>query len=72
MSNRGCLPNHYFSDTELHSRSPEHFAFTHPEHLFALIAHSSAGDVASTSGTGILCSRAWIRMYVARLLEEHE
>ena len=31
----------------------------------ALIAHSSTGDDASTNGTGILCGRAWIRMYVA-------
>ena len=60
VSNRGRMPNHYFSDTE-----PEHFVFTHP-------AHSSTGYVASTNGTGILCSRAWIRMYVALHLEEHE
>ena len=53
MSNRGRMPNHYFSDTELHLRV-------------------STDDVASTNGTGILCSRAWIRMYVARHLEEHE
>ena len=53
VSNRGRMPNHYFSDTELHLRV------------------RSTGDVASTIGTGILCSRAWIRMYVARHLEKH-
>ena len=37
----------------------------------AFIAHSSTGDVAITNGTVILSSRAWIRMYVARHLEEH-
>ena len=59
VSDRDHMPNHYFS--------------VHPSRTsVALIAHSSTGDVASTNGTGILCSRAWIRMYVARHLEEHE
>ena len=32
----------------------------------APIAHSSTGDVVSTNGTEVLCSRAWILMYVTR------
>ena len=34
----------------------------------ALVAHSSTCDVASTYWTRILCSRAWVRMYMARHL----
>ena len=34
----------------------------------ALVAHSSTCDVASTYGTGVLCSMAWVRMYIARHL----
>ena len=72
VSNRGRMPNHYFSDTDLHLRV-RNLLRVHPFRTsVALIAHSSTGDVASTNGTGILCTRAWIRMYVARHLEEHE
>ena len=71
VSNRGRMPNQYFSDTELHLRVRTFCV--HPSRTsVALIAHSSTGDVASTNGTGVLCSRAWIRMHVARHLEEHE
>ena len=44
---------------------PEHFVCTHPEHLVHL-AHSSTCDVASIYRTGLLCIRAWVRMYIAR------
>ena len=57
VSNRGRMSNHYFSDTAFESSI--HFACTHPEHRL----HSSTGVVARTNGTGVLCSRAWIRMY---------
>ena len=43
----------------------------HPSRAYvALVTHSSTGDVVSTNETGVLCSRAWIQMYVARHLEE--
>ena len=71
VSNRGRMPNHNFSDTELHFRV-RNILRASIQNIFALIAHFSTGDVASTNGTGIRCSRAWIRMYVARHLEEHE
>ena len=38
----------------------------------ALIAHSLTGDVPSTNGTWVLCSRSCIRTYIARHLEEQE
>ena len=62
VSNRGCMPNQ------------ESGTFcVHPSRTYvALIAHSSTGDAASTNGIGILCSRAWIRMYVARHLVMQE
>ena len=41
----------------------------HPSIAFgALVANSPTCDVASTYWTGILCSRAWDRMYIARHL----
>ena len=71
VSNRVCMPNHYFSNTALHLRVRN--IFVHPSRTYvALIAHSSTGDVASTNGTVVLCSRAWIWMYVTRHLEEQE
>ena len=33
-----------------------------------LVANSPTCDVAITYWTGILCSRAWVRMYIARHL----
>ena len=50
---------------QLHFKSPEHFACI-------CCIDSSLLDwyVASTNGAGVLCSRVWIRMYVARHLEE--
>ena len=43
----------------------------HPSRVYvALVTNSSTGDVVSRNGTGVLCSRVWIRMYVARHLEE--
>ena len=69
ISNMVRRPSHYFSDTELHVRVRT--ISVHPSRSFvALVTHSSTGDVVSTNGTGVLCSRAWIRMYVARHLEE--
>ena len=38
----------------------EHFACTHPHGAF--VAHSTC-YVTSTYWTGVLCSRAWVRMY---------
>ena len=70
VSNRGRMPIHYFSDTELHLRVT--FCVHPSRSSVALIAHSSTGDVASTNETGILCSMALIQMYVARHLEEQE
>ena len=57
VSNRGRMPNHYFSDTELHVRVRK-ILRSPIQKSVALIAHSSTGDVASTNGTGVLCSRA--------------
>ena len=40
-----------------------------PEHPYrasvALVAHPSTCDIASTYGTGVLYSRAWVRMDIA-------
>ena len=72
VSNSGRMPNHYFSDTELHLkvrnilRAPIQNICCIDSSLFV------TGDVASTNGTGVPCSRVWIRMYVARHLEEQE
>ena len=33
-----------------------------------VVANSSTYDVAITYGTGVICSRAWVRMYIARHL----
>ena len=66
VSNRGRNPSHYFSDTELHLRVRN----SSPRASVALITHSSTGDVASTNGTGVLCSKAWMWMDVDRHLEE--
>ena len=38
----------------------------------APVAYSSTGDVSGTYWAGILDSRPWIRMYVARHQKEHE
>ena len=60
--------NNFFSETGLHlrfqciSRAAIHVAFG------ALVANSSTCDVASTYWTEILCSRARVRMYIARHL----
>ena len=35
-----------------------------------VVAHSSTCDIASTYWTGVLCSSAWVRMYIARHLWE--
>ena len=41
----------------------------HPSRAFGtLVANSMTCDVASTYWTGILCSMAWVRMYIARHL----
>ena len=67
--NRSCMPNHYFSDTERHLRIWN--ICVHPSRSsVALIDRSSTGDVVTTNGTGVLCSRAWIWMYVAQHLKE--
>ena len=58
-------PIHFFSDTVQHLR-----AWTlcvHPSRAYvAPVAYSSTCEVAGTYGTGVLCSRAWVRMDVAR------
>ena len=42
----------------------------HPSIAFGvLVANSPTCDVASTYWTGILCSRAWVRMYIAQSVE---
>ena len=38
----------------------------------ALVAYSSTSDVSDTCRTGVLGSKAWIWMYVARHLKEQE
>ena len=38
----------------------------------APVAYSSTGDISVTYRAGILCSRPWIRMYVARHQKEQE
>ena len=53
-------------------KSPEHFACTHPDTSGAPVAYSSTGDVSGTYWAGILDSRPWIRMYVARHQKEQE
>ena len=45
----------------------------HPSRTFvALVAYSSTSDGAGTYMTGVLGSRSWVWMYVARNLEEQE
>ena len=47
---------------------PEHF-HVHPSRASgALVAHSSTCDVVNTYWTGVLCSRAWVRIYITRHL----
>ena len=45
----------------------------HPSRTYvALVAYSSTNDVSGTYRTGVLGSRAWVWMPVARQLEEQE
>ena len=72
VSIRGSIPNIYFSYTELHFESGT-FCVYPSRASVALISHSSIGNVVeSTNGTGVFGSRAWIRIFIARHLDEQE
>ena len=68
---RGRKSNLYFSDTVLHLRV-RNISHAPIQNICAPVAYSSTGYVSGTYRAGILCSRPWIRMYVARYQKEQE